>query len=94
MKRTKYTSEFKEEAVKQVIDKGHPVTDVDQRLGVAEGVHYTCVKKFKKADEPVASGDLKAMQAEMAKLKAKLRRTTGERDILKKAAAYFAKQSG
>jgi transposase len=94
MKRTKYTSEFKEEAVKQVIDKGHPVPDVAQRLGVAEGVLYTWVKKFKKADEPVASGDLKAMQVEMAKLKAELRRTTEERDILKKAAAYFAKQSG
>ena len=61
---------------------------------VAEGVFYTWVKKFKKADEPVASVDLKAMQAEMAKLKAELRRTTEEREILKKAAAYFAKQSG
>ena len=70
MKRTKYTSEFKEEAVKQVLDKGCLVPDVAQRLGVAEGVLYMWVKKFKKADEPVASGDLKAMQAEMAKLKA------------------------
>ena len=40
------------------------------------------------------SNDLKALQAEMAKLKAELRRTTEERDILNKAAAYFAKQSG
>jgi transposase len=37
--------------------------------------------------------DLKALQAEMTKLKAELRRTTEERDILKKAAAYFAKVS-
>jgi len=93
MKRTKYTSEFKEEAVKQVIDKGHTVVDVAKRLGIGEGVLYTWVSKFKKADEPESS-DLKAMQAEMAKLKAELRRTTEERDILKKAAAYFAKQSG
>ena len=93
MKRTKYTSEFKEEAVKQVIDKGHTVVDVAKRLGIAEGVLYTWVSKFKKADEPESS-DLKAMQAEMAKLKAELRRTSEERDILKKAAAYFAKQSG
>ena len=93
MKRTKYTSEFKEEAVKQVIDKGHTVVDVAKRLGIAEGVLYTWVSKVKKADEP-ESNDLKAMQAEMAKLKAELRRTTEERDILKKAAAYFAKQSG
>ena len=92
MKRTKYTAEFKEEAVKQVIDKGHTVVDVAKRLGIAEGVLYTWVSKFKKADEPESS-DLKAMQAEMAKLKAELRRTTEERDILKKAAAYFAKQS-
>ena len=84
MKRTKYTAEFKEEAVKQVIDKGHTVVDVAKRLGIAEGVLYTWVSKFKKADEPESS-DLKAMQAEMAKLKAELRRTTEERDILKKA---------
>ena len=37
---------------------------------------------------------VQAMQAEVAKLKAELRRTAEERDILKKAAAYFAKQSG
>jgi len=74
MKRTKYTSEFKEEAVKQVIDKGHTVVDVAKRLGIAEGVLYTWVSKFKKADEPESS-DLKAMQAEMAKLKAELRMT-------------------
>jgi transposase len=37
---------------------------------------------------------MRAMQAEVAKLRAELRRTTEERDILKKAAAYFAKQSG
>jgi transposase len=93
MQRAKYAPEFKDEAVKQVIDKGHSVVDVAKRLGIAEGVLYTWVSEFKKADEPQSS-DLKLMQAEMAKLKAELRRTTEERDILKKAAAYFAKQSG
>ena len=94
MQRTKYAVEFKDEAVKQVVDKGHSVVDVAKRLGIADGVLYTWVSKFKKADEPAAAGDLKAMQAEVANLKAELRRTTEERDILKKAAAYFAKQSG
>jgi transposase len=93
MQRSKYAPEFKEEAVKQVIDKGHSVVDVAKRLGIAEGGLYTWVSKVKKADEPESS-DLKLMQAEMAKLKAELSRTTEERDILKKAAAYFAKQSG
>lgn len=85
MQRTKYALEFKDEAVKQVIDKGHTVVDVAKRLGILDNVLYTWVSKFKKADQPESS-DLKAMQAEVAKLKAELRRTTEERDILKKAA--------
>ena len=93
MQRSKYSPEFKEEAVKQVLDKGHTAVDKTRRLGIPEGVLYGWVNKFRKADEPQAN-DLKAMQVEMAKLKAELRRTTEERDILKKAAAYFAKQSG
>ena len=83
MQRTKYALEFKDEAVKQVIDKGHTVVDVAKRLGIPDNVLYTWVSKFKKADQPESS-DLKAMQAEMAKLKAELRRTTEERDILKR----------
>ena len=92
MQRAKYAPEFKDEAVKQVIDKGHSVFDVAKRLGIPDNVLYAWFSKFKKADEP-QSNDLKVMQAEIAKLKAELRRTTEERDILKKAAAYFAKQS-
>ena len=92
MQRTKYAPEFKDEAVKQVVVRGHSVVDVAKRLGIPENVLYTWVSKFKKADEPM-SNNLKVLQAEMVKLKAELRRTTEERDILKKAAAYFAKQS-
>ncbi len=72
MQRTKYALEFKDEAVKQVIDKGHTVVDVAKRLGIPDNVLYTWVSKFKKADQPESS-DLKAMQAEVAKLKAELR---------------------
>ena len=92
MQRTKYAPEFKDEAVKQVVVRGHSVVDAAKRLGIPENVLYAWVSKFKKADEPL-SNDLKVLQAEMVKLKAELRRTTEERDILKKAAAYFAKQS-
>ena len=70
MERTKYAPEFKDEAVKQVIVRGHSVVDAAKRLGIPEGVLYTWVSKFKKADEPV-SNDLKVLQAEMAKLKFK-----------------------
>jgi transposase len=93
MQKAKYTAEFKEEAIRQVIDRGHSVIDVAKRLGIGDGLLYTWVKKFKVANEPVVIDDMKSMQAELNRLKAELRRTTEERDILKKAAAYFAKQS-
>ena len=93
MQRTKHTAEFKAEAIKQVVDKGHTVVDVAARLGLSEGLLYTWVRKSKAADG-TPTGDMRALQAELVKLKAELRRTTEERDILKKAAAYFAKQSG
>ena len=76
MKRTKYTSEFKDEADKQVIDKGHAVPDVAQSLCVTKRVLCTGAKKIKKSDVTIAFGNLKAMQAEMAKLKGELRSTT------------------
>ena len=92
MQRSKYAPEFKDEAVKQVIDKGHSVVDVAKRLGIPDNVLYTWVSKFKKADQPESS-DIKAMQAEVAKLKAELRRTTEDRDILKKAAFFMMASS-
>ena len=73
MERTKYVAEFKSEAVKQVIDKGHPVVDVATRLGITERVLYSWVNNFKKSGTPQSS-DLQALQAEMVKLKAELRR--------------------
>ena len=93
MKRTQYTAEFKTEAVKQILEKGHPATEVSSRLGVPVGLLYTWARKARGFAEEPPPDDLKALQAEMTKLKAELRRTTEERDILKKAAAYFAKVS-
>jgi transposase len=55
MQRRKYAAEFKSEAVKQVIDKGHAVIDVAKRPGVPEGVLYSWINKFKKSDAPQSS---------------------------------------
>ena len=64
MQRAKYTAEFKEEAVRQVIDRGHSVIDVAKRLGLGDGLLYTWVKKFKAANEPVenCSNDLESVR--------------------------------
>ena len=55
MQKAKYKAEFKEEAVRQVLDRGHSVIDVAKRLGIGDGLHYTWIKKFKVANEPVAT---------------------------------------
>lgn len=67
------------------MDKGHSVVDVAKRLSIAEGLIYTWVRKSAQSEQPLA-GDLQVLQDEVLKLKAELRRSTEERDILKKAA--------
>ena len=49
MQKAKYTAEFKDEAVRQVIDRSHSVVDVAKRLSIGDGLLYTWVKKFKPA---------------------------------------------
>ena len=58
MRRTKHALAFKDQIVRQVIDRGRPAFDVAKRLGISESVLYTWVSKFEKADAPLAA-DLK-----------------------------------
>lgn len=90
MSAKRYTDEFKIEAVKQVTVRGHKVADVAQRLGITTHSLYAWIKKF----GPDAKSHEAESAAEIRKLKAELRRVTEERDILKKAAKYFAGESG
>ena len=62
MQRAKCISEFKEEAVRQVIDKGHPVVDIAKRLGISDQLLYKWVKKFKDTNQPVAIDNMKSMK--------------------------------
>jgi len=88
----RYTEEFKVEAVKQVVDRGFSVIQVAARLGITTHSLYDWVKKY---DQPARElQDQKSAASELRRVQAELRRVTEERDILKKAAAYFAKQSG
>jgi transposase len=88
----RYTEEFKIEAVKQVTDRGYSVADVAERLGTTTNSLYAWMRQY---GEPNPQQSNRADdQAEIAKLKAELRRVTEERDILKKAAAYFANDRG
>ena len=91
MSNKRYADEFKIEAVKQVPERGHAVADVATRLGVSQHSLYKWIKQF--GVPPAERDAARSQQEEMRRLKAELRRVTEERDILKKAAAYFAKES-
>lgn len=85
----RYTDEFKIEAVRQITERGHKVADVASRLGVTPYSLYSWKRRFGKS-AVVQRAELD-QNAEIRRLRAELRRVTEERDILKKAAAYFAK---
>ena len=92
MRGTRYTAEFKAEAIKQITERGHGVVEVSKRLGVSDKSLYAWLKQSQQDDLP-NSKDIVALKQELQRMKAELKRTTEERDILKKAAAYFPRLS-
>jgi transposase len=90
MKGIRYTAEFKAEAIKQITERGHSAMDVAQRLGVSIKSLYKWMQEADSRKQPALSVDVFALKQEVARLNAALKRATEERDILKKAAAYFA----
>ena len=89
MSKPRFSQEFKEEAVRQVTQRGYSVVEVSDRVGVSANSLYKWVRASKAADG--GSDELSASKLEIQKLKAELRRVQEERDILKKAAAFFAR---
>jgi len=87
MGKANFSDEFKRDAVAQITERGYPVAEVSQRLGVSQHSLYEWKKKFAHS----VGGDDK--DAEIRQLKRELTRVTEERDILKKATAYFAKDA-
>jgi transposase len=93
MERRKFTREFKLEAVKLVTERGVTVAQAARDLGLHGTVLRRWVRDFSTAPEQAFPGNGKqnAEQAEITRLKREVIRLKAERDILKKAAAYFAK---
>ena len=91
-KRKRYSREFKLEAVRLITDKGYSIAEASRNLGV----EYSVLRRWKKerADDPQnafpGKGQLKAADQELRALQRELERVKEERDILKKALAYFA----
>lgn len=90
-KGSRYTDEFKQEAVNQVVQHGYSVNDVAARLGISGKTLYNWVSKFSKPPTKRKYDD--DLQAELVRLKKQLKRAEQERDILKEAARFFANES-
>lgn len=91
--RRKFTSEYKAEAVELVINSGRPVAEIARDLGINEGTLGNWVNMAKKRGEfkekPLDIDE----RAELKELREEVRRLKMEREVLKKAAAWFAKES-
>jgi len=95
MGRRRFDRAFKLEAVKLVRDRGVSASQAARDLDVHENVLRKWVKEFA-ADPQHAfpgQGQMKPEQAEIERLRREVVRLKAERDILKKATAFFAKES-
>jgi transposase len=91
-KRSTYTAEFKRNAVRMILDQRLSVAEVARRLGVGENLLHTWRKAFRQQGEAAFPGHGQSTPAddELRRLRAEVVRLRAERDLLKKAAAYFA----
>ena len=91
----RYTGEFKAEAVNQVVERGYSISEVARRIGVSwHSLHRWVKSDPRRSKNALAEAANEDLATENVRLKAELRRVQEERDILRKAAAYFASQSG
>ena len=93
--RKKYTREFKQDAVRLVIEQGYNQSEAARNLGIDRGMLGRWVKEFQEDDHEAFRGNGKRTteEEELRRLREENRRLKMERDILKKATAFFAKES-
>lgn len=93
--RRKYTDEFKREAVKLVEEEGRRVSEVARNLGIDRSLLDRWRQQLRETPgaEEARGGGSAGEREELKRLRTEVRQLRIERDILKKAAAFFAKES-
>jgi len=91
-KRQRFTAEFKREAVGLLKNSGKPAATIARELGVPRNRLYKWVADAEKLGTEAFRGGGRRPDDEVAKLRREVERLKEENEILKKAAAYFAKQ--
>ena len=94
-KRQKFTPEFKSDAVKLVTENGYNCQEAARRLGVAVSNITRWVREYRDKYESQSRGEKsrRELEDDIKRLEKENRRLQMERDILKKATAFFAKES-
>lgn len=94
MSRQQYANEFKEEAVRQVLDQGKTQNEVARELGIHQSALCRWVRKIRRDGKEAFPGQGKLMPSDqkLRDMEKELQRVTAERDFLKKAITYFAQQ--
>jgi len=92
-KRGSYSPEFKEAAVREVIDQSRPIADVARRLGLVEQTLGTWVKAFRAEHVGEAESELPvSVRARVKELEREVRELRMENEFLGKSVAFFAKK--
>ena len=91
--RRSFTDEFKRDAVAMVLDDGNRIVDVAERLGIGDGTLGNWVRQAR-TDRGEREGLTTADKAELAALRKENARLRMERDLLKRATAFWVKESG
>jgi transposase len=89
-KRRRYSPEFKAEAVRLILESDESITHIAQDLGVSEPSLRAWVEAARPQPKQPLTDD---ERSELIRLRREIRRVEMERDILKKATAFFARQS-
>lgn len=91
-KRRQFTTEFKVEAVRLVVEEGRSISEVARELGIGENLLSRWKKKYEEGKvEPFpGKGRLSPEDEELRQLRRENKRLRMERDILKKAVAIFS----
>lgn len=95
-KRKHYSKQFKFDAVKLVTEQGYKVSEAARNLGI----HHSSLRRWKNELETNSSqtfpgkGHMSPEKEELHRLRKEVKKLQMEREILKKAAAFFAKESG
>ena len=96
MRSTNYTPEFRAEAVKLVLVQGHTLDEAAKRIAIPRGTLANWVLAAKRSTDsaaPPGSRSVAELEAEVARLRKELVVERMEKEVLKKATAYFARES-